>query len=408
MLHRLYSICILERCSSHAGFDCPVYATYLSTSYHEGGSTKTINNNICLFEYTADHALQRHTKANSVSISRSQYLVLRSVSTVGNYDYTIEYLFYLDGSIEVKYRASGFIFGAFYNAPLQESPKHTRSIEHGYRIHDAVATSMHDHVLNFKADFDIAGTANTLMRVGIEPTVSSYPWEDSAKPPRNTMHLTNTPVARESGLDWPRNAGEIFLVMNNDSVNAWGEKRGYRISPGTGMGAPIHLTIQNSSSLGRGGSWAYQDLFILRQKDTEPKSASPLNFVSSNDPLVDFAKMVDGEDTIQEDLVIYFNLGGHHIPHAGDIPNTLMHTSASSVIFVPHNYHSRDPSRETVQGVRLEFQDGGKHNATYFGGRYKKGVALNIEDLEGDLSRYQALEHDVTDLSFNKSILGGQ
>ena len=389
------------------GYDCPIYATYLSTSYHVGETTVTNKNNICLFEYTADHPLQRHTKANSVSISRNQYLVLRSVSTVGNYDYTIEYLFYLDGSIEVKYRASGFIFGAFYNSPLQDNVERTHPTEHGYRVHDAVATSMHDHVLNFKADFDIGGTANTLMRVGIEPTLSSYPWEDPAKPPRNTMHLTNTPVTKETGLNWPRNSGEIYLLMNNDSVNAWGEKRGYRITPGTGMGTPIHLTIENSSSLLRGGSWAYQDLWVLRQKDTEPKSGSPLNFISARDPLVDFSKMVNDEETVQEDLVVYFNLGGHHIPHAGDIPNTLMHTSASSVMFVPHNFHSRDPSREVVQGVKLELGDGGKHNATYFGGRYREGVTVNIKDLEADLSRYQSPKHDITDLSFNKSILGG-
>lgn len=43
--------------------------------------------------------------------------------------------------------------------------------------------------------------------------------------------------------------------------------------------------------------------------------------------------------------VIWFNLGTHHVPHTGDIPNTLMTTSASSVMFAPHNFHLRDRSR---------------------------------------------------------------
>ena len=74
--------------------------------------------------------------------------------------------------------------------------------------------------------------------------------------------------------------------------------------------------------------------------------------------------------------VIYFNLGSHHIPHSGDIPNTLMHTSGSSVMFTPHNFHDSDPSRKSVQGVRLDLAPGGPR-VRYFGGRYKQGVCLN-------------------------------
>jgi hypothetical protein len=68
--------------------------------------------------------------------------------------------------------------------------------------------------------------------------------------------------------------------------------------------------------------------------------------------------------------VIYFNLGGHHVPHSGDIPNTLMHTSASSVMFTPFNFHDRDPSRKSAQGVKLEKGAGGA-TPKYFGSTYK-------------------------------------
>jgi primary-amine oxidase len=73
--------------------------------------------------------------------------------------------------------------------------------------------------------------------------------------------------------------------------------------------------------------------------------------------------------------VLYFNLGSHHIPHSGDIPNTLMHTSASSVMFTPFNFHDRDASRRRVQGVKLELGDEGT-KPKYFGGRHLEGVHL--------------------------------
>ena len=63
-------------------------------------------------------------------------MILRCVSTVGKYDYTFSYVSYLDGTIEVKVQASGFIFGVFWNE--NTSPRD----EYGFRIHDAEATSI--------------------------------------------------------------------------------------------------------------------------------------------------------------------------------------------------------------------------------------------------------------------------
>lgn len=280
------------------GYDCPAYATYLSASYHNGGASLTRKNSICVFEYTADHALRRHTSDEHVSISRNTYLVVRSVSTMGNYDFTIEYIFYLDGTIEVKLRASGFIWAAFHTPTLESAKRN----EYGYRVHEALATSMHDHVLNFKADLDVAGTSNTFVRVGIEPATVEYPWDEEITTPRNTMHLVERAVEKEAGINWPAKSGEMYVVINDNSTNSWGEKRGYRITPGTGMGTPIHLSILNSTALRKSAEWAYKDLWLVKQKDTEPRSAEPLNYYVPQDPLVDFGKFVDDEDVVDEDL----------------------------------------------------------------------------------------------------------
>jgi primary-amine oxidase len=222
---------------------------------------------------------------------------------VGNYDYTIDYTFYLDGTIEVKVRASGYIFGAYHQLEAMrkdlKSNRETPSYEYGYQVHDVVATSMHDHGLNFKADLDLAGTANTLYRIDIAPYHHQYPWDDLQ---RSTMHLVHTPIEKETGLDWPKNSGALYVVLNNESTNAWGEKRGYRITPGSGMGNPPHLTMVNSTALRKAAEWAYHDLWVVKQHDWERRSASEYNAMEPEDPLVDFSKMIDGEDVVQEDL----------------------------------------------------------------------------------------------------------
>lgn len=419
------------------GYDCPAYADYMDTHYHMGYDMHKMPNSICVFEYTADSALSRHTAQYSVTASRNTYLVVRSVSTVGNYDYTISYYFYMDGAVEVKVSASGYIFAAFYRANKTDGED-----EYGHRIGDAVSSSVHDHVINFKADFDVAGAKNDMVRLALEPVTKSYDWDLPELKKRNTMHLVEHPVTEEVGLDWPKNSGEFYLVYSANQKNAWGERKGYRITSGTGMGSTPHLTIVNSTTLGDSARWAEHDVWVLRRKDTEPRSADPLNYLDPFEPIINFAAMADHEtlehgsagNEYDGDLVVYFNLGAHHIPHSGDIPNTLMHTSASSVMFVPHNFNDRDPSRESVQGVRLqlkgensggfagelrtdgrptgdlrprgEVEKNSKH-AKYFGARYGKGVDVPLDALEPDLvSDYRSSRHDVTDLMFNGSAAG--
>lgn len=273
-------------------------------------------------------------------------------------------------------RASGYIFGAFHAEPRDapEPRNETTTNEYGYRIHPALHTSMHDHVVNFKADLDIcSGTRNTLVRTSIEPLRQTYDWDQpEVSGQRNTMHMVHRPVTHETGLDWPSNSRDMYLVTAPGSLNKWGETRAYRIQPGTGMGTPAHLTIVNSTTLGRSALWSTSDLWVLRNHpETEPGAAHHLNYLAPLDPLVDFEAMVDGEAIEEEDLVVYFNLGSHHVPSSQDVPNTLMHTSASSVMFVPFNYFDGDVSRAVGQGVRIDRRAGAGARAT--AGRRDKG-----------------------------------
>lgn len=57
------------------GYDCPAYATFLSTEYYVQDRTIPRKNSICIFEFIADHALQRHTSNSQVSIGRNTYMV---------------------------------------------------------------------------------------------------------------------------------------------------------------------------------------------------------------------------------------------------------------------------------------------------------------------------------------------
>lgn len=138
------------------------------------------------------------------------------------------------------------------------------------------------------------------MSVEIEPTAAEYVWSPGEQ--RNTIKMTRRTVETETGLNWPTNSASHLVVVNNDSSNAWGEKRGYRIMPGSGMGAPAHLTFQGSETLGHAAEWAQKYFWVSKQKDTEARSSTPSSNIIAQDPMIDFRKFIDGESVVQEDL----------------------------------------------------------------------------------------------------------
>jgi hypothetical protein len=50
-------------------------------------------------------------------------------------------------------------------------------------------------------------------------------------------------------------------------------------------------------------------------------------------------------------------------------------------MLVPHNFHDRDPSRESAQGVKLTLKtpDGGRgSDVKYYGGKYTKNAVVDL------------------------------
>jgi primary-amine oxidase len=315
------------------GYDCPSYATYAAAGTY------------CIFEFPKDFPTQRHTDGSyEYHVTRNIAFLLRAVSTVGNYDYQLTYEFYLDGSIQVIVRASGFIaWTDWTDDPLDPS--------YGYHIRPNISGSMHDHVLNFKLDLDVHGTANSVLKTEFIPESTIYHWSNGRT--INTMRANRSllPSEDHGKINWSPNAAASYAVVNTALSNAFGEYPGYRISPS--IGSPIHSTVINSTLLNNTINWATHDLYALRRKDTEPSSTYLFNRANIDKPLVDFNTFFDGESLAPEDIVLYFNLGMHHMPATEDLPTTVFTNAQSGIVIRPQNYLMRDPSQDSRQQVDI-------------------------------------------------------
>ncbi|CAH0000091.1 unnamed protein product [Clonostachys byssicola] len=357
------------------GYDCPDYATYLNSTFYVSETSRTHINNICVFEAESDFPLARHSAAKYVAATKNIKFVVRSISTLGNYDYLFSYTFFMDGSLAIEVRASGYIQAAFY----------AKNEDYGFHIHDQLSGSMHDHVLNFKADFDILGTDNTIELVKQVPFTTTYPWSKGKV--FNTMKIERSFIDNEDEgrFNWAPNAQAQVLVVNRDEPNRFGEPRGYRILPYTGT---AHLTVENSTVLNNATNWARHDIMVSQRKDTEPHSIHRYNNQDTHDPPVNFDNFFDGESLNQTDLVVWFNLGMHHIPHTGDLPTTVFTTAHSGIQFMPSNYFEVGPNQETINMVRVDYSDGKVTDVVNFGSS-KEVCELSYEPSYTDLWEYK-------------------
>ncbi|KAJ5678298.1 membrane copper amine oxidase [Penicillium maclennaniae] len=143
----------------------------------------------------------------------------------------------------------------------------------------------------------------------------------------------------------------------------YGEYRGYRILPSTGT---VPLTVENSN-LRNAGQWAGYDVQVTQHHDTESRSAHAKNNQDVENSPINFDQFFNGENLTQQDLVVWLNLGMHHIPHTGNLPNSVFTTAHSGVQFMPLNFLLGDPGRETVNMVRIYYDDGNVSAVQTFG-----------------------------------------
>jgi primary-amine oxidase len=221
------------------------------------------------------------------------------VATIGNYDYLWDYQFYVDGSIGLDAHASGYVQGNYYR-PDDEG-------KWGPRIEQTLAGTLHTHVMNFKADFDLIDSQNTFVKTDLIVENITQPWFPE-KGTFEMMRLNFTELQSEDEglLPVPANGQSMYTIVNKNAKNKWGESRGYRIIPGL---SNVHLPSQHSPFFLKSAEFAKQAFAVSRHSDSEPYSSAAQNQNIPLTPQVEFYKFFDGQDLIQQDLVTWVNLG---------------------------------------------------------------------------------------------------
>lgn len=330
------------------GVDCPYTATFFDTMHFVSATNPAkYRNSICLFEIDLGLPLRRHFDNNFdggfnfYGGMPGSALVLRSISTAYNYDYIYDYLFYPNGLVEVRVSMTGYVQATYWTS--NEAP-------YGNEIHQGVAGTIHDHLINYKVDLDIGGRKNSYETIDIKIENITNPWFPQARRVQKVLSRSLKKTEQEAiyrqNFDHPK----YLNFFSEKNVNKMGVNRGYRIH----IRDMMKQMYPKAWSLVRGAGWTRNQMTVTKRKEGEEKSSSIYNQNEMYNPVVDFEQFAaDNEGIVNEDLVAWVTVGVMHIPHSEDIPVTTTAANSASFFLRPYNYFDEDPSMSSHDALLI-------------------------------------------------------
>ncbi len=324
------------------GCDCLGEIRYFDAAFVEpNGSATVAKNAICLHEEDFG-ILWKHVdgRSDTTEVRRSRRLVVSSIHTVGNYEYGFFWYFYQDGSMQLEVKMTGIL--QTQGLMPGEVPAF------GAMIAPQLAAPHHQHLFNFRLDFDIDGTANELHELDVEGV------DDPAISPHgNAMVQVARKLSRES--DGPRmndfTKARSWKVVNPAVTNIVGQPVGYRLVPG----ATPAMLARPDSQIAKRAAFATKNLWATQYEPSERRAAGDYpNQHVGGAGLPEFVakdRSLDGED-----LVVWYTFGNAHVARPEDWP--VMPTEYLGFHLKPAGFFDRNPALDVPPSAAACHCDG--------------------------------------------------
>lgn len=318
------------------GVDCPATALFLPATFaHDNGEPLTTPNAICLFERSAgDPAWRHHESMNGTFEGRAGVdLVVRMASTIGNYDYLLDWVFNDAAEIQVRVGATGIdgLKGVVSQSMRDDTA--AADTRYGTLVAPGLAAIHHDHFFNYRLDLDVDGPANSFNRDVY--TKTTLP-PDS---PRRSMYVVDARIAateKQARVD--SHAGPHKLrVLNEERRNGVGNAVSYEVL------APNHarFLLDPEDWPARRAAFLRHDVWVTPYAPEERYAGGEYVLMSRGDD--GLAVWAARDRPIRgQDLVVWVNIGMHHLTRAEDLP--VMPTVWHSFRLRPHNFFDRSPA----------------------------------------------------------------
>lgn len=275
--------------------------------------------------------LWKHYEYNNQrnDVRRDRQLVMTMTAAIDNYDYSINWIFHQDGTIEVENDLSGIVLAQGTTA---EQEKFDNS--YGRMLAKNTFGVNHQHFFNYRLDMDVDGQANSVM----EMNVNSLPM-DKNNPLGNAIVVEDTPLTTEKAAvrDADIKHSREWMITSAEKRNTLGAAPAYMLMPG---GNTILFPVEGSKIRQKAG-FATHHFWVTKYQPHELYAGG--NYPNQTAPGEGLPKYIaDNESLTGEDIVVWYTMGITHVPKPEDWPVMPVHKLGFKLS--PRGFFSRNPA----------------------------------------------------------------
>jgi primary-amine oxidase len=318
------------------GADCPDNAVYFDSVVPTShGVPQRWPRTACLFEREPGDFAWRHARGGvQVESRRRRDLVLRMITTFGNYDYAVDWTFFQNGNIKVAVGATGTVEVKAVRSRTAAEDRDGKDGRYGHFVADNTVGVNHDHYFSFRLDLDIDGTENSFLKEQLK--TERLPADN----PRKSVWVTETKIAKveeEGQLQMMMEHPALWRVINPNVKGPLGYSPGYEIAPGHNG---VSLMVDDDWPQRRAGFIGHH-LWVTPYREDERYPAGDYPTQShGGDGLPAWTK---GNRPIENtDIVVWYTLGFHHVTRPEDWP--VMPTAWHEFELRPFDFFAHNPA----------------------------------------------------------------
>lgn len=322
-----------------ANIDAPENAVLIDAVFPDDeGKPYSLPRAVGIYERDGGILWKHYDTASEKNESRrGRELVMFFVATIGNYDYAVNYIFRQDGSIEVDLALTGIM--------LAKGVKEKRADEHGahgtstanttgHLVAENIVAPHHQHFFNFRLDFDVDGTNNSVMEMN---TFALPPGKQNAYGNGFAMRETVLRREAEARRSMDMASARVWSVVNPAIKNSLGHNTGFILVPG--VNSLPYVTPE--SSVRKRAGFINHHFWATRYNALEMFAAGNYpNQSRGGDGLPQF--VVNNETIENQDVVLWYTLGVTHIPRPEEW--AVMPVTHVGFKLLPAGFFSRNPA----------------------------------------------------------------
>ena len=318
------------------GADCPDNAFYFDSAFSTShGMPQRWPRTACLFEREPGDFAWRHARGGvQVESRRRRDLILRMITTFGNYDYAVDWIFMQNGTIKVAVGATGTVEVKAVRSRTATEDRDGKDRRYGHFVAENTVGVNHDHYFCFRLDLDIDGTENSFLKEELK--AERLP----ASNPRKSVWVAEPKIAKveeEGQLRMMMEHPALWRVINPNVKGPLGYPVSYEIAAGHNA---VSLMADDDWPQLRAG-FINHHLWVTPYREDERYPAGDYPTQShGGDGLPAWTK---GNRAIENtDIVVWYTLGFHHVTRPEDWP--IMPTAWHEFELRPFDFFARNPA----------------------------------------------------------------